>query len=79
MGQWDGAVVCGVLVDTCIYLPIGPMMRMHGRPKLLYHKQWRDPTKRGRVILELVVGDPVFVCPDDIGGIAKLNLLMRCM
>ena len=67
MSQWDGVVVCGVLVDTYIYLPIGPMMRMHGRPKLVYHRQWHDPTKRGRVILELVVGDPVLLRPEYIG------------
>ena len=52
-------------------------MRMHGRPKLLYHKQWRDPTNRGRVILELVVGDLVLIRPNDIGGITELDLLMR--
>ena len=77
MSQRDGAVVCGVSVHTCICLPIGSMMRMHGRPKLLYHEQWRDPTNRGRVILELVVGDLVLIRPEDLGCITELDLLTR--
>ena len=60
-------VVCGVLVDTYIYLPIGPMMRMHGQPKLVYHRQGRDPTNRGTVVLELVVGDRVLLRPEYFG------------
>ena len=77
MGQWDGVVGSGVVADIYIYLLIGSMMRMHGRQILLYHKQWPSPTKRGRVIFELVVGDLVFIRPDYLGSIAELDLLMR--
>ena len=77
MSQWDGVVVCGVLVDTYIYLPIEPIMRMHGRPKLVYHRQGHDPTNRCAVVLELVVGDRVLLRPEYFGHVAEFDLLVQ--
>ena len=62
-----------------IHLPDGLMRRLHGRLTLVQHRQWPSPTDRGRIILELVVGDLVFICPDDFEGIAELDLLLRYM